>query len=207
METSKENIIKAYNIAKQTGADSTCKVLEALYPEVDFNPTPTDNRPVTERIKTFEDACQELGEDHLFVRIFRDIFNKSEVAGANPNGDVVAYLKLRIITAALNEGWEPQFTEEEWRYYPWFYLWTDEELADKSEEWKQEHCLRPTGDYKGEWAGLAFANSYITPSTSHASVGSRLCFKTDTLAEYAGKQFIDLWIPFCLIHESASISK
>lgn len=48
METTSENIIKAYNIARETGAGSTCKVLEALYPEVDFNPK--DYRPVTELI-------------------------------------------------------------------------------------------------------------------------------------------------------------
>lgn len=206
METSKENIIKAYNVAKQTGADSTCKVLEALYPDIDF--TPKDNRPVTERIKTFEDACEELGEDHLYVQMFRDIYNKSEVAGATLNDDVVAYLKLRIITAALNEGWEPQFTQDEDRWVPWFVLWTEEELATKSEEWKQERCLRPTRYYyKGEWAGLACARSHNAPSVTSAYFGSRLCFKTDTLAEYAGKQFIDLWMPFCLIKKAASISK
>ena len=41
METTKENIIKAYNVAKETGADSTCKVLEALYPDIDFTPKQT----------------------------------------------------------------------------------------------------------------------------------------------------------------------
>ncbi len=200
-----EKVQDLYNILTNYPAISKEQVIMEMnkcFGEKTFKPI-----DVTERIKTFEDACQELGEDHLFVRMFRDIFNKSEVAGANPNGDVVAYLKLRIITTALNEGWEPQFTEDEWRYYPWFFLWTDEELADKSEEWKQEHCLRPTGDYKGEWAGLACAHSDSAPSYSSASVGSRLCFKSDTLAEYAGKQFIDLWMPFYLIHESASISK
>lgn len=204
MEASKENIIKAYNVAKQTGADSTCKVFEALYPDIDF--TPKDNRPVTERIKTFEDAVEALGEDHTFVQMFHDIFNKSEVAGANANDDVVAYLKLRIITAALNEGWEPQFTEEEWRYYPWFYLWTEEELADKDEEWKQDRNLQSLGGYNTGYAGLAYANSYYAPSYTPAHFGSRLCFKNATLAEYAGKQFLELWMPFYLIHNGASLT-
>lgn len=197
METTKENIIKAYNVAKETGADSTCKVLEALYPDIDF--TPKDNRPVTERIKTLEDACNELGEDHLYVQMFRDIYNKSEKAGANVNNDVVAYLKLRIITAALNEGWEPQFTQDEERWYPWFFLYTDEELADKSDEWKRERHLTTMQYHRGEWAGLAYACSTNAPSNSTAAVGSRLCFKSDTLAEYAGKTFIDLWMDFNLI--------
>lgn len=199
METSKDNIIKAYNIAKETGADSTSKVLEALYPELDF--TPEDNRPVTERIKTFEDACAALGEDHLYVQMFRDIYNTSEKAGATVNSDVVAYLKLRIITAALNEGWEPQFTEDEDRWYPWFFLWTADELAERDAKWKRNNCLISTQDYRGEWAGLASAYSSDAPSYSGAYIGSRLCFKSNTLAEYAGKQFIDLWMDFYLIRK------
>lgn len=199
MNPTKENIIKAYNIAKEAGEESTCKVLETLYPDIDF--TPADNRPVTERIKTFEDACAALGEDHLYVQMFQDIYTKSEKAGANVNSDVVAYLKLRIITAALNEGWEPQFTEDEDRWYPWFVLWTEDELAGKSEEWKRDHCLTTMHYHRGEYAGLAYARSYYAPSDAYAYIGSRLCFKSDTLAEYAGKQFIDLWMDFYLIRK------
>ncbi len=192
METSKENIINAYNIAKQTGADSTCKVLEALYPDIDF--TPIENRPITERIKTFEDACDALG------------CCPGEVEQMWENGcltepDEIAYQKLRMITAALNEGWEPQFTEDENRWYPWFILYTEEELANKDEEWKQEHCLRPTSSYKGEWAGFAFAFSSSAPSYSGAIFGSRLCFKNESLAEYAGMQFIDLYMDLYLIRK------
>jgi hypothetical protein len=32
-----------------------------------------------------------------------------------------------------------------------------------------------------------------------ASVGSRLCFKSRELAEYAGKQFIDIYTDFFII--------
>lgn len=197
MEIKNENIMAAYKAADESGK----QMLRAMFPEMEWEATENDNRPVTERIKTFEDACAELGEDHLYVQMFRDIYDKSEKAGANVNCDVVAYLKLRVITAALNEGWEPQFTEDEWRYYPWFYLWTDEELAEKTEEWKRERCLTTMQYHRGEWAGLAFAYSTYAPSTAHATFGSRLCFKSDTLAEYAGKQFIDLWMDFYLIRK------
>lgn len=197
MEIKNENIMAAYKAADESGK----QMLRAMFPEMEWEATENDNRPVTERIKTFEDACAELGEDHLYVQMFRDIYDKSEKAGANVNCDVVAYLKLRVITAALNEGWEPQFTEDEWRYYPWFYLWTDEELAEKTEEWKRERCLTTMQYHRGEWAGLAFAYSFNAPSYANASFGSRLCFKSDTLAEYAGKQFIDLWMDFYLIRK------
>lgn len=194
METTKENIIKAYNVAKETGADSTCKVLETLYPDIDF--TPTDNRPVTERIKTFEDACAELGEDHRFVQAFRAVEGMTGFGA-----DFYAYLKLRIITAALNEGWEPQFTQDEDRWFPWHILWTEAELSEKSEAWKRDRCLTTMQYHRGEWAGLAYAASHDAPSSTAATVGSRLCFKSDTLAEYAGKQFIDLWMDFYLIRK------
>lgn len=197
MEPAKENIIEAYKTAKEMGVDSACKILETLYPDIDF--TPKDNRPVTERIKTFEDAYEALGEDHLYVQMFQDIYTKSEKAGANVNNDVVAYLKLRIICAALNEGWEPQFTQDEERWYPWFFLWTEEELADKSDEWKRERHLTTMQYHRGEWAGLASATSFSVPSYTYSTFGSRLCFKSDTLAEYAGKTFIDLWMDFNLI--------
>lgn len=196
-QPTKENIIKAYYIARETGADSTCKVLEALYPDVDF--TPKDNRPVTERIKTFEDACDALGEDHLFVQMFHDIYYKSEKAGANINCDVVAYLKLRIICAALNEGWEPQYTEDEWRYYPWHFLYTESEINDMDADERADRHMMSAGDFKTEYAGFAYAYSSYAPSSTSADIGSRLCLKSRDLAIYCGKQFIDLWADFELI--------
>lgn len=198
METTKENIVKAHSIAREAGEDNTCKVLEALYPDIDF--TPKDNRPVTERIKTFEDACAALGEDNRLVQQYR--FNYNDESGWYAGTeDFEAYLKLRIITAALNEGWEPQFTQDEERWFPWHVLWTEKELADKDEEWKRDRRLTTMQNHRGEWAGLAFACSDHAPSLSGAHIGSRLCFKSDTLAEYAGKQFIDLWMDFYLIRK------
>lgn len=195
MQPTEQDIIKAYNIAKETGADSTCKVLEALYPDVDFNPK--DNRPVEERIKTFEDAVEALGEEHPFVVAYRAVEDIDECAG-----DIEAYLKLRIIVAALNEGWQPQFTENEERWYPWYYLYTDAEFAEKSEAWKASctildlHDRRVVGRSSGNSyavGGLVFAFAYCASSYSYASFGSRLAFKSQALAEYAGKQFIDIY--------------
>ena len=39
--------------------------------------------------------------------------------------------------------------------------------------------------------GVAFASAYYASSASYASNGSRLAFRTEELAEYAGKQFIE----------------
>lgn len=58
-----------------------------------------------------------------------------------------------------------------------------------------------TGDYQTGYAGLAFAYSRLAPSHATAYFGSRLCLKSDTLAVYCGKQFINIWADFCLIRK------
>lgn len=151
-------------------------------------------KDITERVKTFEDACRELGEEHKLVQEWL-------YWEGNCSEDLAAYLKLRIICAALNEGWEPQFTEDEWRYYPWFWLYTQKEIKDMDEDEKTDRRLMSTGDYQTGYAGLAFAYSLYAPSSTYAYFGSRLCLKSDTLAVYCGKQFINIWADFCLIRK------
>lgn len=200
-QPTEQDIIKAYNIARETGADSTCKVLEALYPNVDF--TPKDNRPVEERIKTFDDALEALGAEHPLVKNYRQW---SDCMEDDPN--LRAFLKLRIITAALNEGWEPQFDEDELRWYPWFVLYSADELAEKSDEWKAARTIVPLDNYRvvgrsshNAYAGggLVYANAGDASSNSDADGGSRLAFKAEALANYAGRQFAELWADFYLI--------
>lgn len=195
MEIKIENAKAAF----KTADESVKKVLLALLPELnDEEAQKAANRPVTERIKTFEDACRELGSDHPMVLAYQNT-NLRDPEVAVENRDIIAYLKLRIVCAALNEGWEPRFTEDEERWYPWFCLWTDEELSQKSDEWKASHALISTEPYIGEWAGFAFAGSGYAPSSAAAYFGSRLCFKSKALATYCGKQFISLWADFNMI--------
>ena len=198
MEIKKENLLAVLN----TAPENVKEILFGLFPEIKEEEAQKAAKcPVEERIKTFDDACRELGENHPYVQMFKDIFEKSTVAGANINSDVVAFLKLRIICAALNEGWEPQFTEDEWRWYPWFYLCTDKELSEKSEEWKTAHALKMLRPHHpSDYVGLAFAYSIYSPSHSYTHVGSRLCLKSEALATYCGTQFIDVWADFILIY-------
>lgn len=157
-----------------------------------------DNRPVTERIKTFEDACNELGEDHPMVSVYDALVTRAngEQSLAEWMGkDVVAFLKLRIITEALNEGWHPKFTEDEYRYYPWFYICTKEEYDNLSEEGKR-HCVGRANNNASANGGLVCSNAYDASSHSSTNNGVRLAFSNRDLAEYAGKQFIDIWADF-----------
>lgn len=163
--------------------------------------TLVDNKTKDVRVKTFEDACNELGEDNPLVLQYQCITdNNAEWYGREEN-DLVSYLKLRIICAALNEGWEPQFTEYELRWYPWFFLYTQEGIDKKNDEWKQKRHLIGTGGYENKYFGFAYAYSLSVPSNSDTYFGSRLCLKSEALATYCGRHFIQLWADFSLIRK------
>ena len=156
-----------------------------------------DNRPVTERIKTVEDACNELGEENVLVQAYRTAeFNTS--GNQNDVSDVVAYLKLRVISEALNEGWEPQFTTDERRWYPWFCLYTQEEIDRMDEKKKKKIWLFGSSSSLGANCGLASADSSNAWSESDAGVSARLSVKSEALAKYFGQQFIDIWADYLI---------
>lgn len=149
-----------------------------------------EKKPVTERVKTFDDACKELGIDAEAIQ------QQWQDAGITML-DEVAYQKLRIITAALNEGWEPEFKEDEYRYYPYCILYTKAEIEQKDDEWKDEYNLQLWlgGGYssRGAACGLASAVSSYAWSYASACISARLAHKTEELAIYSGKQFTELW--------------
>lgn len=78
---------------------------------------------------------------------------------------IQAYAKLAIINQALNEDWKPDWTNDS--QYKWFPY---------------------VNNASSSVGGFSF-RAYVTWSTK-TGVGSRLCFKSKELAEYAGTQFI-----------------
>lgn len=152
-------------------------------------------KDVRKRIKTFEDACHEIGID-------AEAWNRDKISlGLEP--DVLAFLKLRIIVKALNEGWEPRFTEDECRYYPWFILYTGEEYNKLDEEEKSRVVYR---SYNHAYAlgGGSCASACYDSSFTSAYIGVRLAFKTSELAAYCGRQFLDIWADFVFLPEKKS---
>lgn len=156
--------------------------------------------PITERVKTFEDACKVLG-----ARAERgDDDAGTMLADYESNADniktsgIVAFMKLCIITAALNEGWKPTFTDNEYRWFPWFRYYTKEEIEEMTEEKKQKLGLvgACAGAAYGSRSGLAYVISDHGWSFSHTSFGSRLAYKSEALADYSGKQFKDIWVDY-----------
>ena len=159
--------------------------------------TLVDEKPqdVTERIKTFADACRELGSDHPFVKAYDGYVSHIHQHDMN-DYDLVAYLQLRIITAALNEGWEPQFTKGERRWYFWYDLITKEQYDKLSAEDRGRVVGR--GGYSAHaYCGLVYAHASYASSLSNTYHGSRLAFKSEKLAAYAGRQFAEIYADFC----------
>lgn len=165
IEVKRDDLRELYQVLTNYPAISKEQVqneMHKVFGEDTFKP-----KDIMERVKTFEDACRELGEEHPFVRSYNGYTNNIHENNKNDT-DILAYLKLRIICAALNEGWEPQFTEDEWRYYPWFWLYTQKEINDMDEDEKTDRRLMSTGEYQTGHAGLAFASSNSAPSNADA---------------------------------------
>ena len=163
-------------------------LLENMFGKDMFKP-----KNIMERVKTFEDACNELGEDNVLVQAYRTAeFNTS--GNQNDVTDVVAYLKLRIICAALNDGWKPTFHDGECRYYPWFYIYTKEEYEELDEDEKKEcHFYSRSHDDMYESGTVVCSYKGVWQLLSGTFSSSLLVFKTRELAEYCEKQFIDIW--------------
>ena len=118
------------------------------------------SQKITDRIKTYEDACEELGITPL---------DEAKLIELGLTKHDIAYQKLATIIKALNEGWIPDVCNSDvYRWYPWF-------IPNASP------------------SSFAFNGSNCGYSTANAGSGSRLKFKTRELAEYASKQFVDIW--------------
>ena len=68
---------------------------------------------ITDRVKSFEDACQVLGISTNVPEV-KGLPRKHQKA-------IIANYKLIVIAEALNEGWKPNWQDsDEYKYYPWF---------------------------------------------------------------------------------------
>lgn len=122
------------------------------------------SQKVTDRIKSYLDACLELGINPISENaLLSNGFTKDEIA----------YRKIKTIAEALNEGWKPDWNDEDQKkWIPWF--------------------------YPNSSSGFVFGSTYYDDSAAGAGYGLRLCFKSDELATYAGKQFVELYKEFIL---------
>ena len=150
LEITRQAAIKAHDEASNKGKT----LLENLFGKRVFQ------KDIKERIKTFDDVIRELGDD---PEEFKNAISIME------EPDEIAYVKLKLIAKALNEGWTPDWSNGEWdKWYPWF------NVNDSSSA--------------GRFSFRGAVGRY-----SGSAVGSRLCFKSEELADYAGTQFLELY--------------
>jgi hypothetical protein len=149
LQIEKNKVLEAYNRASDDGK----KLLEELLGDQLV-------LSITDKVKSFEDACKILGIDpeDVLHAAHSDFLQKHIVS-------INAYSKLIVITAALNQGWEPDWDDdEENKYYSWWYM------------------------SKG-----GFRLNFVYYLNALSNVGSRLCYKSRELAQYAATQFEDLY--------------
>lgn len=154
-----DNVEEAQDTVKKlTEDEGNGSIFDYFYKEEDYE-------EITDRVKTYEDACKVLGVEPI---------NEQNAKAQGFRSDEIARRKLETIAAALNEGWKPDWNNtDQYKYYPYFYI--------------QENAKG-----KGS-AGLSYACTVNAASYSSAHIGSRLCFYASRLARYASNQFTDLY--------------
>ena len=145
------------------------------------------------QIETLEDAMYKLGLDHPLVQVYRN----NKYLQEDSEKDVLAYLKLRMITTAINDGWEPKFTNDEIRWFPWFYIYTAEELKELSDE-ERRRVVGRAGYNAYSHGGLVCSHANYASSHSYTLDGVRLAFESEEKADYAGRKFIDIYADYML---------
>jgi len=96
----------------------------------------------------------------------RNLIKKWTTQRSTEEDHEYAYRQLVLIVKVLNEGWTPNWNDNcEKKHYCWFSV----------------------------SSGFAFANTHYGYDYASMATGSRLCFKSRELAEFAGKTFTDIY--------------
>lgn len=169
----KQNVEAAYKVAD----DNTKAVLTALFGESVVKPVRPED--VKERVKSYEDACEELG-----IPVVTD--------WGDMKIDEIAYAKLKTIVWALNEGWVPDWEDsDQYKYWVWF------NMSDLN-QWYSRVVARSC-DSSSSDGGVAYAYCNYASANASSSCGSRLALKSRDLAIYCGNTFASLWAEYLLI--------
>lgn len=142
-------------------------------------------------IKTFEDACKKLGI--MKIPSFINSLGDTEAClQAN------ALYKLLIIQKAINNGkWRD---EEGWSYYPYWVLYSKEEMEHMSEEEKQRRGIKQllscAGAINTESSGVRCAGADYRGADTYTLFGFPLCFNSEEAALYAANKFEDLFFQY-----------
>lgn len=179
-----ENDVKAAFDAAKT--DEMKNVLKALFCKRTDAPSLDDHTT----IHSYEDALEALGEKSP---------NLEEMEKAGVPKHIIALIKLETISRALwGRTFQPTPDAEgnNWYYYPWFALWTKEEIEDRKDEFHKNGALLSGSAIYGADAGFGYLSADSRSSYASAGIGFRLCQENETKAKYFGKEFIKLWAEY-----------
>ncbi|MEJ0030908.1 MAG: hypothetical protein WDO15_11285 [Bacteroidota bacterium] len=116
-----------------------------------------------QRIKTIDDI---LADHNLSKQQF-----ETQCQGLSE--DEVAYRIIKMLVQSLNEGWIPDWSDQnQYKYFPWFEM-------------------RGSSGFRFDDCAYWLSNSYV---------GSRLALKSRELATYAGTQFTKIFEQFMIIN-------
>ena len=148
--------------------------LEAEAKELRIIINRSDSRDITERVKTFEDACDVLG-------ICEEKLPDVSALPREHRKMVISHYKLTVIAEALNEGWNPNWNDhEEKKHYPFFAMKSNKGCGG---------------------SGFGFSDTHYDFWGTLSACSSWLCFRTQQLAEYAGRQFEGIYKDFLVMED------
>lgn len=173
METINIDIKKARKVYAALSAEERAAV-EKVLPRRFLVP-----EEIWSRVRTFGEACDEIGKDHEFVRTFAATL--LAIKDRQCYQDVLSYLRLRIIVCALNEGWDSRQNMDRYGYGPHYFLLDNDEYEILS-EFEKEMCVEL-------WADSDGAPQHAKVETCKLCPGNALALRTPELARYAGFQF------------------
>lgn len=148
-------------------------------------------------IKTYEDACEALGEEPLPYEP-NPIMTLYGIDYEVPP-HIIALMKLETISRALwGRTWNPEpdvDAEGSNRFYfPVFILYTKSEIDEMNED-ERDGLLSAVAS-NGACAGFGCLYASSRSSYAIAYFGFRLCQEDSEKAEYFGKQFLELWAEY-----------
>ena len=152
-------------------------VLAALFCKPNSKPNLDDYKS----IKTYEDACEALDISPIYsgdaVKAVCDNVNQHWDFRQEMPKHIIALMKLEVISRALwGRDWEPKpnASGNTWFYYPWFALFTQNEIDNMDAAEFEKRALLAGNANNGANAGFGYLNTNNRSSNANANIGFRL---------------------------------
>ena len=188
----KDKVAEVY----QDASAETKEDLKALFgDESNFMSEPKPTLDDYTTIKTYEDACEALGEEPLPYEP-NPIMTLYGIDYEVPP-HIIALMKLETISRALwGRTWNPEPDADGLKlfYYPVFTLYTKSQIDNMDED--ERGGFLSAIAFDGASAGFGCLHTAGRSSGANANFGFRLCQETREKALYFGKQFLELWAEY-----------